>query len=104
MTHEILLTFFQKILKQDAKTIEAIAQSKEQVFIDQETGVLVFSLLSLYELVFDKQILSFTEFKKNVYQGSFNQSLQALGGVVSVYQSYGKVDDNLYQFSALVNK
>jgi hypothetical protein len=55
-------------------------------------------------LLFHPQVLSFSEFKKNLYQGQFNQALQAFGGVVSVYQSHGKIVTNLYQVKALVNK
>jgi hypothetical protein len=104
MTHETLLTFFQKFLNQDTETIVKITHFKEDLFIDRETGALVFSLNSLYELLFDPQILPFSEFKKTLYQGQFNQALQALGGEVSVYQSYGKIADNLYQVKMLLNK
>ena len=99
-----MLTFFQQFIDQEAKAIERIGRVKEGLFIDQKTGALVFSLSSLHELLFDQQKLSLSEFKQTLYQGTFNQSLQAFGGVVSVYQSHGKIDDNLYQLNALVNK
>jgi len=104
MTHEILLTFFHQFIDQEAGTIERIGRVKEDLFVDEKTGALVFSLSSLHQLLFDPQKLSFSEFKQTLYQGTFNQSLQAFGGVVSVYQSYGNIDDNLYQLNALVNK
>ncbi|MFT7373376.1 MAG: hypothetical protein ACI9T9_002076 [Oleiphilaceae bacterium] len=101
MTHEILLTFFQKFLNQDTDTIAKITHFKDDLFIDPETGALVFSLNSLYKLLFYPQILSFSEFKKALYQGSFNQGLQALGGLVRVYQTNGKIADSLYQVNTL---
>jgi len=104
MTHETLLTFFQQFIDQEAGVIERIGRVKGDLFVDQKTGALVFSLSSLYELLFDQQKLSFSQFKQTLYQGTFNQSLQAYGGVVSVYQSYGKIDDNLYQLNGLVIK
>ena len=104
MTHEILLTFFQQFIDQEAGTIERIGRIKDDLFVDQKTGALVFSLASLHKLLFDQQKLSFSEFKQTLYQGHFNQSLQAFGGAVSVYQSHGKIDDNLYQLKVLDKK
>ncbi|MFT6265227.1 MAG: hypothetical protein ACJAWS_001375 [Oleiphilaceae bacterium] len=104
MTHETLLAFFHKVLNQDAATIEKIAHFKGDLFIDQERESLIFSLPSLHALLFDKQGLSFPEFKKALYQGKFNQALKTIGGVVSVYQSNGKITDSLYQLNLLVNK
>jgi len=104
MTHEVLLIFFQKFLNKESDVIERIAHFKGRLFVDQETGALVFSLFALHELLFDQQVLSFSEFKKALYQGMFNQALKANGGVVSVYQSNGKIADNLYQVKTLVNK
>jgi len=104
MTHEVLLSFFQKFLNQDAVMIDKIAHFKEDLYIDQNAGAVVFSLPALYELLFDPQILSFSEFKQTLYQGQFNQALQAFDGMVSVYQSNGKIVDNLYQVKTLVNK
>ena len=74
---------------------------KRAGFFDQKTGALVFSLLSLYELLIELQSVSFSEFKKSLYQGSFNQTLGEMGGVVSIYHSTGKIDGNLYQFNAI---
>ena len=101
MTHQVLLDFFQQVLNHDAGVIAQIENSKERVFFDQKTGALVFSLLSLYELLIEPQSVSFSEFKKSLYQGNFNQTLGEMGGVVSIYHSTGKIDGNLYQFNAI---
>lgn len=103
-THQVLLTFFQEFLTQELLVIERIRHVNEELFVDAETGALVFSLDSVYKLLFDEQKISFFEFKRTLYQGDFNTSLKALGGEVSVYQSEGKIDDNLYQLNVMVNK
>ena len=104
MVHEVLCNFFLQFLNQEKVTMNSVASFNERLFVEQETGALVFSLPALHDLLFAPQTLSYSVFIKTLYQGQFNQALQASGGVVSVYQSNGKVDDNLYQLNALVNK
>ena len=104
MTHHVVQTFFQQFLNRDAGVMARVDRIKEDLFVDEGTGVLVFSLSSLYECLCDQLDMSFIEFKLDLYKGEFNQSLIECGGQVSIYQSNGKIDANLYQLKSLTNK
>ena len=103
MMQQILLAFFQQFLNGQIETLERIRNFNGDIFVDQATGSLVFSLIALHEFLADQHVLSFSEFKRMLYKGEFNRTLRGFGGKVTIYRSNGKIDDNLYQLTSLNN-
>ena len=89
-----LLALFGGILAGNAEQIAAVNQSAAQIGFEQAT--LVFSLEGLYHFVTDEREMSFRAFKKQLYSGSLNHELAALGGKVDVYQSVVNSKSRLY--------
>ena len=86
----------------------AIHDFSEKMPIGLLDGSFVFSLEGLYcELCstnsfFDNEVNDYTVFRKAIYSTNINQQLAKLGCHITVYQSSGKLDKNLYQLVSTV--
>lgn len=89
-----LLQLFADVLAGKAEQITAIKQSTAQIGL--EHGILVFSIEGLFCFICDEGEMSLRAFKKQLYQGSLNDELAAIGAKVDVYQSVGQTKTRLY--------
>ena len=96
-TQQTLIKFFTLILDQDENVLRRISKFEGDMYIDQESSMLVFKLSALHQFFRCEIKLDYAEFLKIIYQGSINEELLALGGRVEVHHSSGKIHDSYYR-------
>ncbi len=99
-TQQTIVQFFVQFIKKDAATQLTIGRFQGDVFIAEDNTNLVFSLHGLYLMLSPHEAIDYNLFRKIIYQGNINEILQKQGYKIDLYQSNGKVDDNLYQLIA----
>ncbi len=93
----ILMTFFISILRQDEITVTSIPKNDNLIYIDKRNDQLIFTINGLYELLKNKENISYSEFVKCLYSGTINEKLGNLGGKIEIHISHGKVNLNTYR-------
>ena len=99
--HQVLTAFFEQVNHGELSVIDRVDSFAGDVFFELKSAHLVFSLSGLHQLLFDESIVSYSEFKRSLYQGQFNASLAGLGLRVDVYRASGKVATSLYQLVSI---
>lgn len=104
------LKLFVALLNDDRQAREVVlafqSKSDEPVQLasvpcESDEELLVFSLLSLYQMLELEHELPFTVFRRVIYQGNLNEALAAKGGRICVYESVGSITENSYALVTL---
>jgi len=103
------LVLFKGILLNDKKVLKKVlevqANSAEVLRLgaadDAGDELLVFHLVTLYQLLQLEAELVFSVFRRALYQGNLNEELAALGGQILVHKSVGRIDENIYVLARL---
>ena len=94
---QVITEFFNQVLQNDKKTMKRISDFQGELFVDQDSANLVFSIKGLHKLLAGDDILSYIEFRNLIYQSNINEILQTVGAKVEVHESSGKVNGSLYK-------
>ncbi len=94
---QTIVNFFVQFINKDTVVRHTVNHFQGDVFIAEDSSNLVFSLHALYLMLAPHETIDYHSFRKIIYQGNINEILRQQKCRIDLYQSNGKINDNLYQ-------